>query len=194
MSIENSLVGKGTVWIAPAALLAMAAFAPRATAARCRSGVLAPLAGGQSAPSAEYSEQEQEQEKNDRAQEARDREQEARDRELEKRDRLSELYDQGREALDENRYDRAEEKFDALAHRNGPQTDAALYWKAYAQNRLGRRDAALATIADLKRRFPQSRWQRDAGALQIEVQQRTGQPPHPETQNDDELKMLAIQG
>jgi hypothetical protein len=169
-------------------LLAIPAFAPRATAARCRSRVLAPVAGGgQSAESPEDSEREQEQEKSDREQEARDREQE-------KRDRLSELYDQGREALDEDRYDRAEEKFDALAHRNGPQTDAALYWKAYAQNRLGKRDAALATIADLKQRFPQSRWQKDAGALQIEVQQRTGQPPHPETQNDDELKMLAIQG
>jgi hypothetical protein len=202
MSVENSMVRKGTVWIAAAVLLAIAALAPRATVARCGSGVLAQVAGGgQSAPSAEYSEQEQEQEKRDRAQEARDREQAERDREQaardgeqEKRDRLSEMYDQGREALDENRYDRAEEKFDALAQRNGPQTDAALYWKAYAQNRLGRQDAALATIADLKRRFPQSRWQKDAGALQIEVQQRTGQPPHPETQNDDELKMLAIQG
>ena len=193
MNIENSLARKGTVWIAAAVLLAIPAFLPRAAAARCRSGVLASLAGGgQSGQSAE--DPEQEQEKRDRAQEAHDREQEARDREQEKRDRLSELYDQGRAALDEDRYDRAEEKFDALAHRNGPQTDAALYWKAYAQNRLGRRDAALATIADLKRRFPQSRWQRDAGALQIEVQQRTGQPPHPETQNDDELKMLAIQG
>jgi len=49
---------------------------------------------------------------------------------------------------------------------NGPQTDAALYWKAYAENRLGKRDAALATIADVKRRFPQSRWLKDAGALE----------------------------
>jgi len=52
---------------------------------------------------------------------------------------------------------------------NGPQTEAALYWKAYAENRLGKRDTALTTIADLKRRFPQSRWQKDASALEIEV-------------------------
>ncbi len=77
---------------------------------------------------------------------------------------------------------------------NGPQTDAALYWKAYAENRLGRRDTALATIADLKRRFPQSRWQKDAGALEIEVKQSTGQPVKPADQSDEELKMLAIQG
>ena len=135
-----------------------------------------------------------EQEKRDREQEARDREQEKRDREQERLDRLTELYDDGREALDEDRYDRAAEKFAELARINSAQTDAALYWKAYAENRLGKRDTALATLADLKRRFPQSRWQRDASALEIDVRQRTGQPPHPEAQTDDELKMLAIQG
>jgi HEAT repeat protein len=145
--------------------------------------------------------QDREQEKRDREQEARDREEEKRDREQEARDRaqdradrLQELYDDGREALDEDRYDQAEGKFKQLADLNGPQTDAALYWKAYAENRMGKRDAALGTIADLKRRFPQSRWQKDASALEIEVRQSTGQPAHPETQTNDELKMLAIQG
>jgi TolA-binding protein len=135
-----------------------------------------------------------EQEKRDREQEARDREQERRDREQERRERGAGLYDEGREALDEDRYDRAEAKFDELARSGGPQTDAALYWKAYAENRLGKRDAALATLADLKQRFPQSRWHKDAGALEIEVRQRAGQPAHPDAQSDDELKMLAIQG
>jgi HEAT repeat protein len=145
--------------------------------------------------------QDKEQEKRDRAQEARDREQERRDREEEARDRaqerldrLQELYDDGREALDDDRYDEAESNFRQLADMNGPQTDAALYWKAYAQNRLGKRDSALATIADLKKRFPQSRWQKDASALEIEVRQSTGNPAHPENQSNDELKMLAIQG
>jgi HEAT repeat protein len=77
---------------------------------------------------------------------------------------------------------------------NGPQTDAALYWKAYAQNRMGKRDSALSTIADLKRRFPQSRWQKDATALEIEARQSTGNPAHPDNQGDCDLKMLAIQG
>ncbi len=135
-----------------------------------------------------------EQEKRDREQEARDREQEKRDREQERLDRLSELYENGREALDEDRYDRAEAKFDQLAQMNGPQTDAALYWKAYAENRQGKRDTALATIAEFKRRFPQSRWQKDLGALEIEVRQSSGQAVHPEAQKDDELRMLAIRG
>ncbi|MGB9463547.1 MAG: HEAT repeat domain-containing protein [Candidatus Acidiferrum sp.] len=135
-----------------------------------------------------------EQEKRDREQEARDREQEKRDREQERIERQDELYDDGREALDEDRYDRAAEKFSELVTMNGPQTDAALYWKAYAENKLGKRDSALTTIADLKKRFPQGRWVKDAGALEIEVRQSTGQPSHPESQPDEELKMLAITG
>ena len=145
--------------------------------------------------------QEQEQERRDREQERRDREQEKRDREQEKRDReqekldqLQELYEEGREALDEDRYDRAERNFAKLAELNGPQTDAALYWKAYAENRLGKRDTASATIADFKRRFPQSRWQKDIKALEIEVQQSSGRPANPEAQSNDELRMLALQG
>jgi HEAT repeat protein len=135
-----------------------------------------------------------EQEKRDREQEKRDKEQEKRDREQEARDHEQELYERGREALDEDRYERAASAFDELAKRNGPQTDAALYWKAYAENRQGKRDASLATLAELKHRFPQSRWLKDAGALELEVRQRTGQAPRPESQDDEELKMLAIQG
>jgi hypothetical protein len=189
MTIENSTRGTRKGWLVAAVLLAMPAFAPRAAAApQARSS--------QSAADNEREQEQQEsaQDKQDQEQEKRDREQEAREREQEKADRLEELYDDGREALDEDRYDRAEEKFSELAQMKGSQTDAALYWKAYAENRLGKRDAALATIADLKRRFPQSRWQKDAGALEIEVRQRTGQPSRPESQSDDELKMLAIQG
>jgi HEAT repeat protein len=135
-----------------------------------------------------------EQEKRDREQEKRDREQEKRDQEQEVRDRDQELYENGREALDEDHYDRAASSFAELAKRNGPQTDAALYWEAYAQNRQGKRDAALATLAELKHRFPQSRWQKDASALEIEVRQRSGQPPRPDSESDEDLKMLAIQG
>jgi hypothetical protein len=133
------------------------------------------------------------QEQRDREQEKRDREQEKRDREREHADRLEELYDNGREALDEEKYEQARERFSELAKANGPQTDAALYWEAYADQRLGQRQAALAAIADLKNRFPQSRWQKDASALEIEVRQGSGQPSRPEAQGDEELKMLAIQ-
>src|ERR1700722_10146226 len=134
-----------------------------------------------------------EQEKRDREQEKRDREEEKRDRDQERVDRLEELEDNGREALEDEKYEQARERFSELAKANGPQTDAALYWEAYADQHLGQRQAALAAIADLKSRFPQSRWQKDASALEIEVRQGTGQPSRPEAQGDQELKMLAIQ-
>jgi HEAT repeat protein len=135
-----------------------------------------------------------EQDAQDRAQETRDREQEAKARAQEHAERVEAAYDSGREALDDDKFDRAEQKFDEVARANAAQADAALYWKAYAENKLGKRSAALATISELKQRFPQSRWLKDAGALQIEVQQSSGQPTKPEAQSDDDLKMLAIQG
>src|ERR1700687_867067 len=105
---------------------------------------------------------ESEQAKRDREQHARDREQHARDREQEKKDaeqartdRMQGLYDRGRELLDENRYADAAKKFSEMAKMVGAQVDAALYWTAYADNKLGKREAAFETIADLKQRFPQ---------------------------------------
>ena len=158
MTMGNSIRKTSTAWLAIAALL----LAPAATRARGLGAI--PLQSAGSQQDAQDA-QDKEQEKREREQgakeledEKREREQEAREREQEKIERLQELYDDGREDLDEDHYDRAAAKFKQLADMNGPQSDAALYWKAYAENRLGKRDTALATIADLKRRFPQSRW------------------------------------
>jgi hypothetical protein len=160
MTIGNSLRQTSAVWIAAAALLA----APYAARAHWRAvnnpGSVDILQDPQQGRDTNQEEArlEREQEKHEREQEAkeredekREREQEARERAQEKVERLQELYDNGREDLDEDRYDRAAAKFKQLADMNGPQTDAALYWKAYAENRLGKRDTALTTIADLKR-------------------------------------------
>jgi hypothetical protein len=204
---------RNRVWMFVVVLLAMPSIAPHGAAASPRfaappQSAVAPQTPAsadadrdEQASDMEQDRQDQEQEKRDREQEKRDREQEKRDREQEKRDReqerldrLGELYENGREALDEDRYDRAEAKFDQLAQLNGAQTDAALYWKAYAENRLGKRDTALASLAELKRRFPQSRWQKDASALEIEVKQSAGQPVHPEAEKDEELRVLALRG
>ena len=130
----------------------------------------------------------------EREQERRDREQEKRDREQGRADRMQELYENGREALDDNRYQQAEDKFAQLAAMNGPQTDAALYWKAYAQNLQAKKDSALATIAEFKRRFPNSRWLKDIDALAYEVPRGTAARQSPENQSDEDLKILALQG
>ncbi len=130
----------------------------------------------------------------EREQEKRDREQEQRDREQERLERQSELYEEGREALDDERYEKAAAKFLELAKMNGAQGDAALYWKAYAENKLGKRDAALASLTELYRRYAQSRWIKDGKALEVEVRKNTGQAVNPATIEDCELKMLAMQG
>jgi hypothetical protein len=119
---------------------------------------------------------------------------EAQAAEQERLDRMQELYDEGREALDEDEFRAAERSFSELVKLNGPQTDAALYWTAYAQNREGKKEAALGTIAELKKRYPQSRWKKDGEALEIEVRSTTGSKSNPETQNDEDLKLLALEG
>jgi len=187
MTQRNAVRRTSMVWIAIAALLL---FPAGARGARFVSSIFSARDFLQDSQDA----QDKEQQRRDREQEARDREQEKRDREQERIDRMQERYDEGREALDEERYEQAEAKFDQLAQSNGPQTDAALYWKAYAENKLGKREAALNTLADMKKRFPQSRWQKDADVLGLEVKQSNGQPVKPADQSDEELKILAIQG
>jgi HEAT repeat protein len=100
-------------------------------------------------------------------------------------------YERGQAALRESQWDKAQEIFGAIPKDN-PRGDAALYWKAYALNKLGRRQDALAAIADLQKSFPDSRWVNDAKALKMEIRQASGQPVAPESESNDELKLLAI--
>jgi len=109
-------------------------------------------------------------------------------------DRADELYDEGREAIEEGRYDRAIERFDRLIALKTNRTDAALYWKAYSLSKTGNRAASLQTLADLQKRFADSRWIKDAKALEVEVRQASGQAVSPASQDDDELKLMALRG
>jgi HEAT repeat protein len=124
------------------------------------------------------------------------REDERKAREVERqrrdRERLADLYDRGMDATYEGRYDRALEAFSRLAGENGPRTDAALYWKAYSENKLGRRADALATIAELTKAHPKSGYVKDARALEVEIRNTGGQAVTPAAQQDDDLKLIAI--
>ena len=113
---------------------------------------------------------------------------------MEADDRADDLYDQGREAIEEGRYDRAIDRFSRVIDLKSSRTDAALYWKAYSLAKLGQRADALSTLADLQKRFADSRWIRDAKALEVEVRQASGQTVAPESQNDEELKLMALRG
>jgi HEAT repeats len=104
------------------------------------------------------------------------------------------LYDAGQRALENRRWDEALEDFNEVSSRGGTRADGAWYWKAYTLNKLGKRDDALAAIAALRKSFPNSRWLDDAKALELEVKQAAGQKVAPETESDDELKLLALNG
>jgi hypothetical protein len=104
------------------------------------------------------------------------------------------LYDRGTRALDANKWDEAAQAFGAFAERKGDRADGALYWKAYSENKLGQRDAALATLAALRRDYASSRWLDDAKALEVEIRQQSGQPVSPAGESTDDLKMLALNG
>ena len=101
-------------------------------------------------------------------------------------------YQKGMRALDARQWDDAIEDFDASASREGSNADAALYWKAYAENRAGRREDALDTISDLEQDYPSSRWIKDAKALEVEVRAANGAPVNAGSYSDDDLKLLAV--
>ncbi|HVV45040.1 MAG TPA: tetratricopeptide repeat protein, partial [Bryobacteraceae bacterium] len=101
-------------------------------------------------------------------------------------------YDSGTRALDQHHYDEAVMRFDQVINSKSSRADGALYWKAYALNRAGKKDDALATLSQLRRDYPQSPWLNDAQALENEVKQSSGQPISPAQESNDDLKLLAI--
>lgn len=101
-------------------------------------------------------------------------------------------YERGQNALDNGKWDQAIEAFDQVIQKKGAKAEGAMYWKAYAQNRLGRRTDALATLDALLKAYPNGRWANDAKALQVEVKQAAGQVVRPEQEVDEDLKLIAL--
>lgn len=126
----------------------------------------------------------------DREAHLRDREAQVRERE---REREAALYSQAYEAMTDSRWDRALTYFNRVADLRGSKIDAALYWKAYAQNRLGQRAEALTTIAELAKNHPNSGYIKQARVLDVEVRRDMGQPVRPQDQTDEDLKLMALQ-
>jgi HEAT repeat protein/TolA-binding protein len=102
------------------------------------------------------------------------------------------FYRRGQSAQDEREWERAAQAFSTAASFNGPRADGALYWKAYSLNKLGRRDEALAALVELQKTYASSKWLNDAKVLEVEVKQSAGRPVSPEQENDEELKIYAI--
>ena len=107
-------------------------------------------------------------------------------------DRADDLYERARDLIEEGKFERAIGDLDRVIELKGGRSDGALYWKAYSLNKLGRKADALSAISDLQQKFKDSRWAKDSKALEIEVRQSSGQPVTPESQNDEELKLIAL--
>ena len=106
-----------------------------------------------------------------------------------------ELYRSGQKAIDEGRWSEAASIFAKVAERGGPEADAGLYWKAYAQHKAGRASEAQATIRELASTFPKSSWLDDARALEVEMRGDQGRPVQASGEEEDEdLKLYALSG
>jgi len=111
------------------------------------------------------------------------------------------LYDEARSSINAGRYERALDQLNRLIQRSdgkptalAERVDAAMYWKAYTQIKLQSTADALTTLQDLQKKYSESRWIKDAKALELEARQASGQGVSPEAQNTEELKLLALRG
>jgi HEAT repeat protein len=158
-------------------------------AAMLTGAVAAPVARAQDQAAQTQAQPERQREREQREQEQRERE---RERAQERVEREEELYERGTEALDEEAWDRALQSFDRVAQSGSRRADAALYWKAYAQRKVGRPADALATLAQLRKTAPQSKYLKEADNLEQEIKQSSGQRPSPEKESDEDLKLMAL--
>jgi HEAT repeat protein len=102
------------------------------------------------------------------------------------------IYESATASLDAGRYDQAAALFEEVIALKGRYYDAALYWDAYALYKQGKRASALETLAILIDSRPDSRWRKDAKALDLDIRQKSGQKIVPETTDDEELKLIIL--
>jgi len=102
------------------------------------------------------------------------------------------LYSAGTRAINDARWAQAESIFQNLASQHGPRADAALYWEAYAANKQGNAAHALEICAELRHAYPQGNWVKECSALEIEIHGKSDDPVPPQAEQDEELKLLAL--
>jgi tetratricopeptide (TPR) repeat protein len=184
-------------------LVMMAAVPPRAMARDAVGQIAAVVLSDRDELEQNRAEQERARADRDRAREdqeraredqARAKEDQARAKEDQARARNEQAYERGRDSIEREQWSRAVEQFGVVIADRAPRADAALYWRAYAFDKLNRAADALTSVAELMKSFPQQPMAVRRKALELQVRQRAGQPVSPDTQSDDELKLLAIQG
>jgi len=105
----------------------------------------------------------------------------------------SAAYREGQRALSEERWSDALDAFAAIADAKSSESDAALYWRAWTESKLGRRADALASLRRLAAEYPKSEWLDDAKALELELGGRRGGEPLADSADED-LQLYALDG
>ena len=108
-------------------------------------------------------------------------------------------YARGTQALDQQRWQDAVTSFDRVVEAKSKKADAALYWKAYALNKLGRAALVSSTCTQLHTTYAASTWNKDCSALTLtepvaaRVSESRREGSHRiESGSDADLKALAL--
>jgi hypothetical protein len=104
----------------------------------------------------------------------------------------NQLYSDATRAINEGRWSDADPLLDQVYSLHGHRSDAALYWKAYVKNKEGRSSDALEACAALRQNYSQSNWLKECSALEIEIRGKSGSPVQPQAEDNEELKLLAL--
>ena len=102
------------------------------------------------------------------------------------------LYSDATRAINESRWSDAESLLNQVIEQHGHRADGALYWRAYVENKEGRSADALKTCAELRQSYAKSSWLKECNALEIEVRGKSGSPVQPQAEQDEDLKLLAL--
>lgn len=103
-------------------------------------------------------------------------------------------YDEGQKALREQNWTVAAEQFEKAIKADRKTADASMYWRAHALYKAGRDKEAGRQIATLERKYPESRWLKEARVLQIEHDDTAPALADfmDESDLDDDLRMFAL--
>lgn len=107
-------------------------------------------------------------------------------------DSRSAAYREAQRALEKEEWAEASRLFGKLASASTDETDAALYWKAYADWKRRDGQDSLQSLRRLLADYPKSSWADDAKVLEQEI--RGGGGATASSEDDEELKLYALDG
>ena len=76
-------------------------------------------------------------------------------------------YDEGQKALREQNWTEAADQFKKAIKADKEQADASMYWRSHALYKAGHKSEAERQVRSLERKYPDSRWVKEAQLLEI---------------------------